>query len=274
MSYKSILVNLDIDSSIAPLATFATDLASRFEAKLVGFCAADAPFPAAMAPDGGAVAMEIWQEQRDAIECRFKKLHAEFEKLVAGAVPLEWREALGGPTRSLVSLARLADLIVTGASEGAATGDIYRVADPGSVVLQAGRPVLIAAAGVGHVRTNIAAVAWKDTHEARRAVADAVPLLKLADEVVVLTIADDPDDWIQAGVTDVVAFLTRHGIKARSEIINANDEGERLTEALLSCNADLVVSGAYGHSRFKEWVFGGITRSLLDETGLNRFMSS
>jgi nucleotide-binding universal stress UspA family protein len=119
-----------------------------------------------------------------------------------------------------------------------------------------------------------ALVAWKDGREARRAVADAVPFLSRATEVVVATVDPDGSRQSRDGVADVVAWLDRHGIKARGEILPGRDEGARLAEFAAGLGADLVVSGAYGHSRLREWVLGGVTRSLLDDVRLNRFMSA
>jgi nucleotide-binding universal stress UspA family protein len=273
MSYKSILVNLDIDGPVASLVRLAIDLAARFNARLIGFAAADAPLPIAV-PESGAIAVEAWERQRKDIERRFAELRAETERLAAGSVEAEWRDALDSPTRALAKAASLADLIVTGATRGASTGDIYRAADPGSVVLQTGRPVLVAAGGAERVTAKKAVVAWKDTRESRRAVADAVPLLRLAEEVTVVTVDREPDQSAKAGVVDVASFLARHGIRARTEVIKAKDEGEKLVGFITSSHADLIVSGAYGHSRVREWVLGGVTRSLLDEVRLNRFMAS
>ena len=273
MSYKSILVNLDIDGPVVPLLKLAVDLAARFEARLIGFSAADARLPV-VGPEGGAVAAEVWEQEREDIERRLKELHGEFEKLTTGAVMTEWRQMVGDPTRSLSKTARLADLIVTAARSGASTGDAYRTADPGSLVLQAGRPVLIAADGATRLMAKNVVVAWKDTREARRAVADAIPLLSSTDDVTIVTVVRDPNEETQTGVADVAAFLLRHGIKARTEVITAKGESEHLSEFIIVSQFDLVVSGAYGHSRLREWAFGGVTRSLLDEMGLNRFMAS
>ncbi len=273
MNYKSILVNLDIDGPIVPLIKLAVDLATRFEARLIGFSAADSPLPVAV-PESGAIAVEVWERQRKDIEQRFKELRAEVERLAKGSVQVEWREVLDSPTRSLAKMARLADIIVTGSTRGASTGDIYRAVDPGSVVLQTGRPVLVAADGAQRMPAKKAVVAWKDTREARRAVVDAVPLFSLAEEVIVVTIDREPDEGIREGVADVAAFLACHGVKARKEIIETKDESGTLVEFVTSTHADLVVSGAYGHSRVREWVLGGVTRSLLDHVGVNRFMTS
>jgi nucleotide-binding universal stress UspA family protein len=274
MSYKSILLNVDIDGPIGPITRIAIDLAKRCEARLIGFCAADAPLPVTMAPEGAAIAAEVWQQLKDDIQKRFKDLHAEFDSLVAGSVATEWRNTLDNPDHALVTTARIADLIITGASEGASTGDSYRTVDPGSLVLRAGRPLLIASGGTEHAPTGRIVVAWKDTREARRAVADAVPLMAMANEVIVVMVASEPDDRISAGIEDVATFLATHGITARTEVLKADDESNRLIDFLSSANADLIVSGAYGHSRIREWVFGGVTRSLLDDVRICRFMSS
>ena len=272
MSYKSILVNLDVDGPVVPLLKLAVDLAARFEARLIGFSAADARLPI-IGPENGAIAAEVWAQERDDIDRRLKELHAEFDSVAASSPDAEWRQMTGDPTRSLATAARLADLVVTAARNGASTGDAYRFADPGSLVLQAGRPVLVAAEGAAHLPAKKVVIAWKDAREARRAVADAVPLLLSADEVTVVTVDSDARED-RAGVADVAAFLLRHGIKVRTEAVTAKDEMARLGEFISACQADLVVSGAFGHSRLREWVFGGVTRSLLDETGLNRFMAS
>ena len=273
MSYRSILVNLDIDGPILPVVKAATDLAGRFGAKLIGICAADAPI-VVTGPAGASLAAEAWMQMRDDIQARFKDLHNEFGKLIAGKVVTEWREALDNPTRALAEAARTADLVVMAAVEGAATGDAYRRADPASIALQAGRPLLVVACDAEQVRARNIAIAWKDTREARRALADSLPLLKVAETVTVVTAATEVDQWVRESLTDVMAFLGAHGVEARPELVEAPDEHIALFEALDKCGADLIVSGAYGHSRLREWAFGGVTRSLLDETGRNRFMAS
>jgi nucleotide-binding universal stress UspA family protein len=143
------------------------------------------------------------------------------------------------------------------------------------VVLRVGRPVLVAAHGEMDLSARRIVVAWKDTREARRAVADAIPLMAMASEVTVVAVDRHPDAWIKDSVQDVSSFLAGHGIKARTEIIRTDDdENNRLVDFFTSMSAELVVSGAYGHSRLREWVFGGVTRSLLDEVWLNRLMSN
>ncbi len=271
MSYKSILVNLDVDGPVLPLIEFAIDFARFFEARLIGFSAAQVRLPFA-GPDGSAFGAEAWAQERDGFQRSFEKLRREFRKQVAGKVETGWHDMLADPTRCLAETARLADIIVTTARQGASIGDPYRSIDPGSLVLQAGRPVLIAANDATRFTVEKVVIAWKDTRESRRAVADAIPLLQSASEVVIVSVDRDPA--IHARIADVSTYLQRHRVKAHTEVIVTEDEADRIHEFVTTCDADLVISGAYGHSRLSEWAFGGVTRSLLNEVRLNRLMAS
>ena len=273
VSYKSILVNIDIDGPVAPIVMAAIDLAQRHGARLIGHCAADTPLPMPL-PEGGSLFTSTWQQMREGIETRLKEVQAGFDRLTSGSLPTEWRQHLRNPTHAVVEASRSADLIVMAASDGAATGDNYRFADPAGVVVRAGRPVLTTGDQFERIRAEKIIVAWKDTREARRAVADAVPLLAAAKEVTVATVAAEADQWLRDGLNDTTAFLAAHGIKAESKLIESPDEYIELFNFIDASGADLVVSGAYGHSRLREWAFGGVTRSLLNETRLSRFMSS
>jgi nucleotide-binding universal stress UspA family protein len=134
--------------------------------------------------------------------------------------------------------------------------------------MRVGRPVLIVPSGTEWLKLKTVVVAWKDTREARRAVNDALPLLHLARDVVVIELieADADQAAAKARVDDVAGWLTRRKINASSITakaligvtgqlsIFAQDEG-----------ADIIVAGAYGHTRFQEWLFGGVTRELLSQ---------
>ena len=193
MSYKSIVLNLDIDGMVAPVIKLAVDLAQRFDARLIGLSAADVPPPVVM--EGGvAFEGESMMRQRESIERRIENLRAEFESLAGASADTVWRGAVGNPTRLLIDSARLADLIVTASPEGASSGNVHRSTDLGNLILQSGRPVLVAATNQENFRINKVLVGWKDTREARRAVTDAMPFLQMAQEVRVITIDDDATD--------------------------------------------------------------------------------
>jgi nucleotide-binding universal stress UspA family protein len=112
-------------------------------------------------------------------------------------------------------------------------------------------------------------VAWKDTREARRAILDALPLLQKAVEVNVVEIIEDGSTpaAVKTRVDDVVTWLGGHNIKARGSAPAAVEDASAQIETIASTiQADLIVAGAYGHTRFSEWAFGGVTRDLLTKS--------
>jgi nucleotide-binding universal stress UspA family protein len=264
VSYKSILVSIDIDDPSTSLIKLAADLARRFDARLIGCSSADL-VPPFVTVEGMVVDTGMIERQRVDIEARLDELEKKFVEISGPGLSLEWRGDLTAPSRLAIRLARMADLIVTGSPEGAKSSNAFRAIDLGDLLMHAGRPVLMA---------KKALVAWKDTTEARRAVADAVPLLVDADEVVVATVAMDASVSEQQSLADVTGFLTCHGIKARSEILVEKHDAPALKEFAASMHADLIVAGAYSHSRLRELIFGGVTRALFDDTGVSRLMSS
>ena len=133
MSYRSILVNLDIDAFPSAIVKLAIDLARRFDARIIGVSAADVP-PPAVTVDGMVFDGEIVQLERQQIEKRLQELRLEFEKLVGAAVEMEWRGAVYSPTHFLLESTRAADLIVTAAQDANA----FRSVDIGSLALGAG----------------------------------------------------------------------------------------------------------------------------------------
>jgi nucleotide-binding universal stress UspA family protein len=268
MSYKSIIANLAVDAPAAAIVKVGIELAERFGAHLIGLAAADVP-PLVATGEGMVYEGEVMQIQRTEIEKRLAELRAEFESLIPTSITSEWGQAVCSPTRFLSVFARAADLVVTGASGD----DVFRAADVGSLALGIGRPVLVIGNNVEHLRANTVLVAWKDTREARRAVADALPFLAKANEVVVATIASNGDGSVRDSLADVAVYLEHHGITAQTKLIIGEVDGEQLLTFARSIHADMIVSGAYGHSRLREWAFGGVTRTLIEESSINRFLS-
>ena len=117
----------------------------------------------------------------------------------------------------------------------------------------------------GTLALDHAIVCWKDTREARRAVSDALPLLRAAQRVTVVEIAA-PEESARtlSRLDDVLAWLERHGVRASALMPAAAHNGKGVLAAILETqDSDLIVAGAYGHSRVREWAFGGVTRDLL-----------
>ena len=275
MIYNTIMVQFDVEGPLEPRLSFAAELAKRFEASLIGFSAADV-LPILPAIEGVVMDGEVLQRMSDDLQRDFDRLQESFEERLAGSEHATWRSFFQRPTECLVMHARAADLIVTGRPDPGLAGDPYRGVDLGQLILSAGRPVLLMSDKGEPLKAKSILVAWKDTREARRAVADAMPFLVHADDVLVATVEDHERAVARSSVADVVKFLMRHGVKARSEVAGherANDIDTFVSMAE-NMGADLIVAGAYGHSRLREWAFGGMTRSLLLDGRLHRLLSN
>ena len=275
MIYKTIMVQLDVDGSSTARMSFAWELAQRFKADLIAFAAAEARM-VVPAGDSGIVAADVMRRQIEEIEDRLTVLKEECGSVTQDSNRASWRGFVGNPTRLLAEHARATDLVVVGTPGTDLAVDHLRPIDVGMLVLSAGRPVLLASESLAPVRTDTILVAWKETREARRAVVDAMPFLVDARDVLVATLEVDDSKAAHAGVADVVRFLMKHGVKARSEVVGVgrSDGGEALAEIARGIGADLIISGGYGHSRLREWAFGGVTRSLLRNGAINRLISN
>ncbi len=171
---------------------------------------------------------------------------------------MSWRSDLGPSLPFLVAQAAAADLVVVGRRDDSAPFAI----DPGDLAMQLGGPVLVVPPGCDHLEAGRVLIAWANTREARRAVRDAMPFLTRASRVVVASIDDGAGP---ADPRDLVGLLRAHGVVAEAVTPDATgaSTAEALTDAAAEHGADLVVAGAYGHSRLREWAFGGVTRDLL-----------
>lgn len=273
MIYNSILFQLNIHGGAAQQLKFARDLASRFEAKLTGFAAGSVHPITAPSPD---VIMdeEFMRLEAKEIERRLKALRDEFDAECEREGAAFLRTAIGDPTRGLAMGARAADIIIAGARHD--RRECEDAIDLSELIQSAGRPVLIPRNDLEPLKAGTVLVAWKDAREARRAVADAMPFLVRARDVLVATVEERERDQAMESASDVVRYLIDHGARARAEIFDHGEagDGETLAGIARQIGADLVVSGAYGHSRLREWLLGGVTRALLKEGSLNRLMSA
>ncbi|BCW88460.1 hypothetical protein sos41_16000 [Alphaproteobacteria bacterium SO-S41] len=263
---SAILVHVDGAPGAAKRIALAGALADTFGARLVG-CAAGQFVVPVYAPFGeGFVAMqpEIVDAARDQVKHQIEAAHEAFRAAAGVRSEIEWRYSdTSEPVDFLAEQARAADLVVVGRLEKDEVPDAALGLAPSDIVMTAGRPVLVVPPGVERLSGKRIVLAWKDTREARRALTDSLPFLKLAEEVFVTGVGDEN---APADVPDVAAFLTRHGVPAKplTEAIADGRPAAALLRVAQRVNADLLVAGAFGHSRMREWVFGGVTRDLLD----------
>jgi len=253
----ALMVHVDIEYDSEQRVELAIGLADRFQAALIGIAGCTL-WPAFMAGDVGLTKCNQYDFQKVMVrfEQRGKKLRAQGRSLRQ----IEWRTALETPGELLLREARAADLLVIGRRR---SGDD---ADPGVIVLRAGRPVLLVPDTIGALPLRRAVVAWKDTRECRRAVRDALPFLQQAKEVLIVEIGEnESQSQAKKNLADVAAYLVRHQVIVAAEVWRRprGPVAAELLHIVEEEKADLIVAGGYGHSRLGEWIFGGVTRELL-----------
>jgi nucleotide-binding universal stress UspA family protein len=192
----------------------------------------------------------------------------------SGAVSASWREEVGDPVDATATIGRFHDMVVLARARD--NGDLY-IDDIGAILLACGRPLLLATSPPPKEIGSTIAIAWKDAAEAARAVTAAMPLLLQAGRILVLS-ADETD----RGATDLLRSgellanpLRRHGLSVHVRVVSSakRSPSQAIIDAAVDDAADLLVMGAYGHSRARELVFGGVTRHVLEQARLPVLMS-
>jgi nucleotide-binding universal stress UspA family protein len=279
MFYRTILMHCNDLRRINGLLTVGVDLAAKFQAHLTALSVVPPlTVVSAGAHDGIPIVVEehctLYREENPA-------MRNAFESAVRGrAFEGQWcNEEAGGVSvaERVLQHARTADLVIATQTDPKWRGTYWLdIAD--RLVIESGRPVLIvpnrdATAGVG----NKVLVAWNARREAARATFDALPILQRASEVRVVWVNPQSEEEVAEDIpaADICVALARHGVKcAATERIAPH---ANVGEALLSCSrdmqADLLVMGCYGHTRLREFIFGGASRHLLAHMSLPVLMA-
>ncbi|HVC59558.1 MAG TPA: universal stress protein [Acetobacteraceae bacterium] len=286
MAFKDILVHLDGGPRSAIRLGVAVGLARRAGAHLTGVYVVDIPsaeffYGAAMPLAAGGAERVVDQMRADAVAAA-APVEAGFRELLRReGVEGGWRLVEGNLPATVALHARYADLTVLGQANpyehrdglGRGLGAVVV-----ATLMEAGRPVLaVPFAGDFPTLGERVLVAWNASREAARAVNDALPLLREAASVTVLAV--NPRRGINGHgdvpAADIALHLARHGVRAEAAHTVATDipDGEALLSYAADIGADLIVCGAYGHSRARELVFGGVTRTLLAEMTAPVFLS-
>ncbi|MBX6373418.1 MAG: universal stress protein [Acetobacteraceae bacterium] len=281
MALKDILVHLDATEQSDARLRVAAALAQSHGAHLTGLHVVDLFLPAFVGDPGGggAVVAELMEQMRQDALADAAKVEAAFrERLRLDGLAGEWRQ-VEGPTPETVMLhARYADLTVVGQEDPEGGGSRWARAVIEAVLFSSGRPVLIVPyAGRFESVGRKVVIGWNASREAARAINDAIPLIARADSATVLVINPrvGPDGHGEAPGTDIAVHLARHGVKVEVDRVTAPDvpDGELLLNRVAESGADLLVVGGYGHSRMRELVLGGVTRTLLRQMTLPVLMS-
>ncbi|HXW29522.1 MAG TPA: universal stress protein [Xanthobacteraceae bacterium] len=274
MGLASIMVHVGADTGTQGRVDIARSLATRFNAGLIGI-AGQAP-PAMFSGDivgevdhrGGGDFVEgdeIEQPDTTAIVSWLAALANDFRQKAEPNTNVTFRSAVAQPTAFIVREARAADLVILG--RAAASDITERAVDPANVLVHCGRPLLVVPEAVGTLSAERIVVGWKETREARRAVRDALALLKSAKEVTIAAIEEAGQSVSDSGpLDDVAAYLARHGVSISATLTRrfAGSVSGGLAAIAGEKGADLIVVGGYGHGRLSEWIWGGVTRDLLE----------
>ena len=280
MSYKDLLVVLGSDSASRGRVALAAALAERFAAHLVGLY----PLPVPEAPRhlgyyDPALLDPFFRELREKAQEVCDKECEAFEHAASlRGLSAEWRAVADGMEADPALHARYVDLTILGQLDPDG-GDAELIRPrPEHVTLASGRPILVVPyAGNFETVGRRVLIGWNATREATRAVNDAMPLLMAADLVPVLTIdaREGPDAHGELPGADISLHLARHGVKATIErtVAAGIPAGDVLLSRAADLGADLLVMGAYGHSRVRELLLGGATRSILQSMTVPVLMS-
>ena len=267
MSYKDILVVTDDTPECEERINIALRLAARHAAHVMGLMVRERihvpEYAKAHLPPAYV------DEQRLAADAVHARVRQKFEGLAnAAGVANEWHTTEGDPVSQVALYSRHTDVSVIGQHnpQGGGYGTVSDLAE--HVVLASGRPVL-AVPYVGTYPTVGARVmvAWDASREAARAVADALPVLRGAEHVAILSAnpGSGTDGEGRIPGADIARHLARHGVKVVAERVSADDVpiADLILNHITDEGIDLVVMGAYGHARIRELWLGGVTRRLM-----------
>ena len=278
MSYKTIYTYFTTNSQAKTTATMAAELAKHFEAYLIGCHIMYEP----VIPVYDLHALEIIQpviEQQRQIHRDNAKIFQEIFKTAAKKANIDhhWHtddEFYFEYTNVIYDRLRAADLVVVGQTEIESIVSWQNI--PARIALNSARPVLVIPAKLQDpMKANFKRVllAWNGKNEAVRATFDALPFLKMAEEVKIVTVNPETDS--QSSPECIVQTLKRHGVSVESARITNHEisTSDVLLSQSAEFDANLLVLGCYGHSRLQEIVFGGVTRDIFQTMTVPVLMS-
>jgi nucleotide-binding universal stress UspA family protein len=281
MSYKSIVVQLDMSARAHPRLEYALRLATQFDAHLTGVFSAFAPDPRSFYVMAGTA--DYYEEHRKVLQERHGALERIFHaELLRAGVRGQWIDYPGYAGEAIPRYARYADLVIAGQDDPNDPEAFVADHFPETLVMTSGRPVLlIPYTGVFPTLGANIMVAWNGSRESARAVQDAMPLLQRAEKVTVVRLNESKGEPGASPVSripgaDIAFLLARHDVKAEVAALDGGNDvpmGDLLISRASDLDADLIVMGAYGHSRWQELVMGGATRTLLGSMTIPVLMS-
>jgi nucleotide-binding universal stress UspA family protein len=278
MSFKEILVTLEPGAALERRMLHAADLALTHEAHLIGLSVIEPLNLAGYFSPSIEAIVEVEERRRQAADNAVRKIGSEFRAMCSRlGISSELRLGKGDTVDLAVEHARYADLTIVGQVNPERPSPGGAASLPERLALASGRPVLIIPY-VGRYETigTRVLVSWNRSREAVRAVNDALPMLRRAEQVTVLSINPEQGDARPSPPgADVALHLARHGVKVETSYTVAQDiaVGSAILSRASDLGADLIVMGCYGHSRFRELILGGASREILGHMTVPVLMS-
>ena len=273
---KDVIVNLSTGRARSFAGQYAISLAETFDAHLAGIAFAYDPIlpPTLM----GGIPPDFIEEQRRETGAAARAAVAGFEEAARRAGVSFGAQVLDGTVAGAADLfgriARRYDLAIVGQADPDGISVDELIAE--TALFESGRPVLVVPyIQKDGIKLGRVMVCWDGSRSAARAAADAMPLLARATAVEVVTIAGERGKDDQVPGADIGHHLARHGLKIDVKRIAAGDVeiGNMILSYAADCGADLIVMGGYGHSRLREFVLGGVTRTIFSAMTLPVLMS-
>jgi nucleotide-binding universal stress UspA family protein len=272
---KDIVVNLGLGGQ-DPAGLYAIAVANSFEAHVLGVAFSYEPVIPGMVI--GGIPPDFIESQRREADTKARTAVARFEEAARRAgVSAETRiisTSISGAADQLGLLARRFDLVVVGQPD-ADRGAAEEVVDEG-VLFESARPVIF----VPYIQKNEfkldrVMVCWDGSRAATRAVADSIPLLQKAKQVEIVIVAAKGFKTDEAPGVDLAKHLARHGLEVNLKRITSPeiDVASTILSYAADSDADMIVMGGYGHSRLREFVLGGVTRSIFEAMTVPALMS-
>lgn len=274
--YKEIILILESRTDSASRLQFACELAATQAARLVVLSVPELDLSGYEILPNSYVNLVALRQAQEIDRAKTATAETMFRELMAAAsVEGEWRETEDLSAAHVAHIARHGDLLLFGAHDGPGGARSIKLDVP-AVILESGCPAIILPE-LPHPQLPFRRilVAWKASKEARRAVHDALPLLREAEQVIILAIREEAAADGGDSAYDVAEHLRRHGVEAlveRSDLAG-RDSGAAILAHAAKMDANLIVAGFYGHARVTEFVLGGVSRKLLENPRIPLFLS-
>jgi nucleotide-binding universal stress UspA family protein len=273
---KDIIVNLSVTKEGSVVGKYAVSVAAALEAHLTGVAFTyDPVVPISGAGYIPAEVIEIQREDNEtAADAAIKSFTAATDQAGISAEPLITNASLAGAGDHFARMARRFDLAIVGQAEPEISSMEQIIGE--TTLFESGRPmIMVPYIQKAPFKTDNVMICWDGSRTAARAVADAIPIIRKSGRVEIVIVASDRGKQDEIEGADIGQHLARHGLKVDVHRISGGniDVGDALLSHAADSGADFMVMGGYGHSRLREFVLGGVTRSIFGSMTLPVLLS-